>query len=285
MTSSKPENTHRVRAFADLAQLQDPTFFAAIAEGLAAIHENAARLAEGMRQTLEAGNGRAARILEALANEESGKYLILLDATRCPRERSGLLAGHLRKAGDHLAKGIYAEACLWRTIGYRDVAEHVDRARPEYYLDGPTGSDWIFRNWIMALREEMFYVDYVAGSDGHRAWWSPERFDASGATFIDATAFRVVDAMHALGFSRPESLTTIASIWRSVPVDESLDWRTVANLNADTLARLDANYGDAAALVGERWPYPMYRLEMSPLKLKQSELREIQARSQWSSEG
>jgi len=78
----------RVRAFADLAQLSDAEFFASLAEGLVAIHENASRLAHGMETLKAAGNARAANVLETLANEEAGKYLILLDAVRCPRDSS-----------------------------------------------------------------------------------------------------------------------------------------------------------------------------------------------------
>ena len=104
-----PDPTHRVRAFGDLAQFQDKDLFAELAEGLAAIHENAARLTQGMETAKAAGNVRAARVLAALANEECGKYLILLDAVRCHRNPPETLVKHLAKAGEHLAKGIYAD--------------------------------------------------------------------------------------------------------------------------------------------------------------------------------
>lgn len=277
------EHTHRVRAFRDLTRLPDGQFFEHIAEGLAAIHENAARLADGMKVTANAGNLRSARILESLANEEAGKYLILLDSVRCPRAPASVLADHLSKAGDHLAKGIYADASLWRPASFADVREHVERARPQHYLDGPNNVDWIFRNWIVAMREQTFYVDYVADSDGYHAWWSPEQLEVGSApSLIDALAFRLVDALHRLGFSGPPVLATVATIWRPVEVRDSMDIHALHRLNVTTLDRICATNGDDAALVKERWTFPLYQLDMRQLEVKQADLRDIQSR--WSPE-
>lgn len=274
---SAPDPTHRVRAFRDLARLRDEALFAELSEGLTAIHENAAKLAQGMEAAKAAGNARAAQVLEALADEESGKYLILLDAVRCPRTPTEQLAAHLAKAGEHLAKGIYAEACGWRTMQYSYIHDAIERSRPQHYLDGPNGNDWIFRNDIVAHREEMFYVDYVSDSDGNHSWWSPERFDLGGPTFVDARAFRVVDALQSLGFSTVKGLQTVARIWRVVPVDESLGWHRVLELNHQTLLALEATDSAESRLVDEFWPYPMYPFDMREIPVKQSELRRLQA--------
>jgi AbiV family abortive infection protein len=248
-----------------------------LAEGLAVIHKNAARLAQGMETLKAVGNVRAAQVLASLASEESAKYLILLDAARCPRHPSGQLVKHLNKAYEHLAKGIYTDACSWRTMEYTHISEAIERSRPDHYLDGPNGNDWIFRNSIVALREEIFYVDYVSDSDGHRLWWSPERFDTLSPTFIDVRAFRVIEALQALGFGTVQGLQTVAGIWRPVPVDESLGWHRVLDLNHETLLALDARDDPNARLIAGHWPYPMYPFDMRPMPVKQSELRRIQA--------
>lgn len=73
------------RRIADLAQVTDAKLFGEIAEGLDLIHENALRLYESVSLLAKQEHFRAAEILKTLALEEAAKYLILIDAVRCPR--------------------------------------------------------------------------------------------------------------------------------------------------------------------------------------------------------
>lgn len=88
----------RARAFADLSQLSDPDFFQEISEGLQLIARNVGAIDADSRTLVEADRGRGARILHAFAAEEAGKYLILLDAVRCPRVPPERFVAQLHKA-------------------------------------------------------------------------------------------------------------------------------------------------------------------------------------------
>ena len=99
----------RTRAIKDLGQLKEHDFPATAAQGLSSISENAARVAEAAKTLTEHDNFRGARILESIAKEEAAKYLILLDAVRCPRKPEDRFCAHLEKFNDHLAKALYAE--------------------------------------------------------------------------------------------------------------------------------------------------------------------------------
>ena len=101
----------RPKAIKDLAQFKDSALFSVVAEGLTSIHENATRIEDAARILNEKRNIRCARILESIAKEEAAKYLILLDAIRCPRKPDDRFSKHLSKFNQHLAKGLYAEAC------------------------------------------------------------------------------------------------------------------------------------------------------------------------------
>ena len=72
------------QAIRELAGLNDADFFAAIAEGLGYIRESLSDLLAGL-EAIPEENGPARAVLHALANEEAGKALLLLDAVRCPR--------------------------------------------------------------------------------------------------------------------------------------------------------------------------------------------------------
>src|SRR5687768_12506311 len=149
------------RRIADLSQLADRHLFAQIAVGLALIHENATRLWESVQGLVERREFRTAEILKWIASEEAAKYLILLDAIRCPRDPAERFSAQLRKFNDHLARGLYAEAYDWRPVDFKELREGIERECQAYYLDGPNGVDWIFRNDIKREREEALYVDYV----------------------------------------------------------------------------------------------------------------------------
>ena len=55
---------------------------------------------------------------------------------------------------------------------FAEVRRMVASMRPSLYLEGPEGFEWIFRNHLLAAREEGLYVDYVHDSGGER-WVTP----------------------------------------------------------------------------------------------------------------
>src|SRR4051812_19358894 len=97
----------RPRAVHDLAQLGDTEFFSELAKGIGLCFANAARLMEDVAAPSQQGRFQTTRILQNVANEETAKAMILLDAARCRRHPSELVVHQLRYFADHLPKGLY----------------------------------------------------------------------------------------------------------------------------------------------------------------------------------
>jgi len=204
-----------------LAQEPDESLFLALSEGMARILENADRLWMAAESLNATDTVTAGLILQTVAEEEAAKYLMLLDAARCERSRLG---PHLGRFYSHLARGLYVEACHWRTATYAEHLALIDSNRRTLYLDGPNDVDWIFRNSILSQREDSFYVDYVESEDGRR-WLSPA--DSSLASLGPDPDLRsdIIDLVHALddaGYSSPSALSIVADTWRVVVLPRSL---------------------------------------------------------------
>jgi hypothetical protein len=274
----------RTRAIKDLVQLNDKDLFVEVAKGMLAVQENASTMAEAFKILSEQHNVRGARILEAIAKEGAAKYLILLDVVRCPRIPTNRFHRQLEKYDEHLAKGLYSEACDWRPADFGEIKSYIAEESMKYYLDGPNGVEWIFENWIIRQREEAFYVDYVE-SDQKHIWLSPSRYDSSSyiSCYVPPVV-KLMNQLHKVGFSKPRSLELISSIWRPVGfTDETHSW-DIGNLNHKTLKGMcdagllneidDKIYRD----IVDVWPFPLYDLTMRQIPVKQSKLREIQDR-------
>lgn len=130
------------RRVVDIARLSDAAFFVEVAAGLPLIHENAVRIWESVLVLAERKHYRAAQILKTVALEEAAKYLILLDAVRCPRKPDmKKFSDQLKKFYAHLARGLYAEICDWRPADLRELRVNIERECRTYYLDGPHDVD------------------------------------------------------------------------------------------------------------------------------------------------
>jgi hypothetical protein len=147
----------RPKAIRDLVQLRDSALFEEIAKGLQLVAKNVARLSDGRRALAEASMAHAARVLGKMAEEEASKYFILLDAVRCPRQPQPRLVSHLGRFHDHLAKGLYAKACMYRPSSLGQLQEYLDLDRNDFYLDGFHGVEWVFRNDVTGGREDALY--------------------------------------------------------------------------------------------------------------------------------
>jgi hypothetical protein len=142
------------RAIKDLAKLGDTEFFDQVAKGLQLIAEEVRRIddaATGLSDDtytslLSPERNYPAPILSVVGAEEAAKTLILIDSVRCPVSKSKERTRTLGYFYDHLAKTIYAEACRWRAANFAQLSRLITLDRQMYYLDGPTGADWIFYN-------------------------------------------------------------------------------------------------------------------------------------------
>ena len=268
----------RVRAIKDLSRLSDPRLFEEIACGLDLVMKNVARLVAGAATLRESNQVHAGRVLSALADEEAAKYLILLDAVRCPRKPPHLLPGQLSRFNEHLAKGLYARASGYRPVRLKDLQDYIDHDRDSHYLDGPNDVDYIMRNEIIQGREGLLYVDYVQYDEDYH-WTDPSRFEDMLAVLPESHSGQVARSLHSSGLGGPEALATIASVWRSATIDADTHIQAIWKLNHQTLTALEAKAllkaqpQDVYAWIVQNWQFPMYGLDLSEIRVELDDLR------------
>jgi len=275
------------RAIKDLNQLSDNDFYSEIYQGLDAIYENCIELNRSYGFLFEAKHFRASRVLEPVLKEEAAKYLILIDALRCPRKNKIEFSRQLEKFNDHLAKGLYAELCNWKTDTYGRLREYIDGNLDDLYLDGPNGVDFIFRNRIISDREEAFYVDYAKGDDSY-FWLSPKRYEVSNELFLSSrsalSVVRMVIALHKIGITRMENLILFSNFWRDFVFDENTHYQILKEANSNFIQILDSNgvlkdskaSDDDFSLIINDMPFPLYKEEMKVKKVDLNDLKEKQ---------
>jgi hypothetical protein len=276
----------KTRSIADLTQLSDADFFSEVSTGLGHILKSAIGLEQNAALLANQGHTRGYRILLSMVEEEAAKFLILLDAVRCPRTPPERLSRHLKRIYSHLAKGIYAEACDWKPSTFGELLEYIENERRKFYLDGPSDVDWIFRNRILQEREHKIYVDYVDTDEGH-VWFTPPEDDPDDLWLIySSSPLQLAQALRDSGCTTPESLEVIAKLWRPVQMTSNYRWVDLRALNIRTLQKLD-NLGflceqpqDVYAAITDKWTFPLYSAELKIARVKQSALRKIQ--EQWS---
>ena len=261
----------RLKAVRDLVQKSDIELFAELERGLRLCHENAERTMSDVAILSDLKRHRAATILQNVANEEAAKALILLDVVRCPRGATEERNRQFKYFINHLPKGIYASVCDIRPCSFSEVRRWVDLQRKAFYLDGPTGTDWIYANMITTSREQAMYVDYVY-AEGNYWWHNPEDYDAdlySARSFQLSSAMRLTTALHALGVFSAAALAVVAEIWRSVPINDSLSIHDLRKINGTTLDKLNekglltTTDKKALELVFHEWIFPLYPLDLS----------------------
>jgi AbiV family abortive infection protein len=272
------------RRIVDLAQLSDIEFFQQVSDGLTLIHENAMCLWESVAVLAAQEHLRAGLILKGHCLEEAAKFLILLDAVRCPRQPDkNRFSNQLKKFNQHLARALYAEVCDWRPVNLHEVQTHIERECQAYYLDGPNDVDWIFRNDILRQREEALYVDYIATDEGHD-WVSPQRHEAVSSKFFFSykpSVLRLVDALYRAGFGKATALQAIAELWRPqqfTPDTTSSQLRAVILQTIGVLE--DRNVLESAEMgalshIAEMWTFPLYDSPMAVISVDKETLRNI----------
>ena len=89
-------------------------------------HGSGNGLGVAARKLYEEGYRHPACVLNNLATEEAAKVLVLVDAVRCPRNKSTEKSRTLGYFYDHLAKGIYAAVNNWSPADFADVMHGID---------------------------------------------------------------------------------------------------------------------------------------------------------------
>lgn len=266
-----------------LANLPDPAFFDTVSRGLQLIMNNVEKIDDcaGALSGDSAGRGRS--ILWAVAAEEAAKYLILLDAVRCPRGRQEERTRQLKRFNRHLAKGIYAEVVEIRPADYAEVLAYIEMLRQAYYLDGPNDADWIFRNSIEAGREQALYVDYIKTDEG-ADWFDPTGYDAIAVN--RPSVIDLIEAMHHTGFGTTQGISIVASVWRDLNLEPSTrigpTWERIEEtLNQMVQSGVANGASDRDAhLIWDCWTFPLWEADLDKVEVDRDQLRERQAR--WS---
>jgi hypothetical protein len=155
--------------------------------------------------------------------------------------------------------------------------------RPSLYLDGPNEVDWIFRNQLIAEREQTLYVDFVDYEDTSE-WVTPAAYDREFYAARTAVADLVI--ADKLGITRREGLDVVADAWVGRSIADSSHWQEILRINRrvlDEVVPIGAPTADAstqdASLVLDRWGFPMGSLDLRQSQVDREALE--RQRAQW----
>jgi AbiV family abortive infection protein len=276
----------RARRFVRLADLTDEALFRELETGLTLVAQNARQLADAAIALSQQGHARSGRILASHATDEAGKFLLLVDAARCPRER---LRNHLDRAGKHLARLLYAETAWLSPATFGELVGYINNNRASHYLDGYEGVEWVFPNQLLYWREQDLYVDYVEREDHTCAWQDPQHFDqqfgeGNALSPRHESAVELVTSIADAGLHRAPALAVVASHWRGfVPTDET-DSGELERLTIETIQDVDQQ-GLASDVedttwrrIVRQWTFPLWGVDLSLREVKLLELMEERQR-------
>ena len=264
-------------------QLPQPERLDAIAEGLGLLAEHVATLRQDVMHLAEADRPRGRAVLSAQSEEEAAKALILLDLVRMDWRDHKAVSRQIGRFYNHLARCIYVDAVQMRPADFREVRERVDWLRRSHYLDGPNDVDWIFRNQLIAEREDSLYVDYVHEEEGNR-WTTPA--SKEGVDFgVDTAVQDLVGALHRTGCASRAGLEIVAAAWTAQPLDDGTHWQDVVPVNRSIVAELaerghaltDASADDARHVIG-RWHFPLAGIDLTEIEVPLEQLEADRAR-------
>jgi hypothetical protein len=266
-----------------LAGVPDDKLIHEVARGLTLIFEHVSQLQSSIETLCEEKQPRGVAAVRTIADEEAAKYLILVDAIRCPRKAQRQRAEQLRRCNDHLSKGIYAYIAGMSPADLGEIRRIAKGLRQSYYLDGPTDYDWIFRNSIEEQRERTLYVDYVRTDEG-ADWEAPDVHDDRIFLYGDPSGVvRIVQALTHAGIASVDGLRVVAEVWRNFVPEAETHWQEVAPRNRLTLEMLQERdlVGDAftdrdAQVIVDEWTFPLHHEELSVIRVNLDELRRRQ---------
>lgn len=256
----------KTRQFKQLAALNPRDRTEAILEGLELIAESVALMIDEIDRCAEAKAFRANRVMRNAGREEAGKFLLLLDLYRTASPSQKLVSDHLKLAGNHTVKLVYAQMADF-SIGHRkEMVEAIDAHRQRLYLDGPNDFDWIVQNHLIAEREGALYVDYVE-SEGAFEWSGPSETDWA---MTPCGSMYLVTAIAQTGLLTVDGLGHLKEAWASFDPKKNTyfnEWADRTRTAIDTAAPEDIRDEAWAAATGtaiELWPMPIIELKLTP---------------------
>lgn len=251
---------------------------AIIAEGMSLLAEHVSVLSDDAERLALAGGTRGARVIDSFIVEAVGSYLILADLARAGWKDSELVGEQATRFYDHLARAVYVDSTAARPATLGELRAYVGTLRPQFYLDGPEDTNWIFRNDLLAEREEVLYVDYVHYDDGFRTWTTPKRLEDWPRS--RNSAVKLVLALDRSGLSTKRGVEIAAACWDGIDIgNDSLAWNQVRLCNRTVLDDLEAeglhldSWSEADRhRVLRRWTFPMNRIAVREERIAVGEL-------------
>lgn len=273
----------KAKAIKDLSQLSDNDLFIQVSEGLEHIINHTMAIEADLKFLAEQNKKCGFNILESVFKEETAKFLILIDAIRCPRKPPENFSKHLARFNNHLPKGIYSRVYNYRPPDFGTIRRVIEQECKEYYLDGPNNFDWIFRNEILQMREENIYVDYIE-SEGNHIWLSPKRYyhpeSYLSVSYLRPVVFEVASALWHAGCTKPDALSSIAKTWRSIQMTDDFNWMQLKDYNIQTLMNLqevnllETQDNKIWHTIIDKWLFPLHSLDITLNKNDKKELKE-----------
>ena len=259
------------RAITNLGNQREELFLRSVAQGIERLVANIDRLDSSAHRLSGAGDEASATLLGSFADEEAAKVLMLIDAVRCPAEEGRARVRTLKRWSDHLWKGVYVRACDWRPADFRELTTYIDDELQPFYLDGPIGIDWIFRNEILAQRERQIYVDLVediteTGPNRQEPYWvAPGAFSSYRFNYQTSTCVEIALSLHACGISTERGLNHVARIWQPLDI-VSMGYPELLARIRETLLAVQPEEDESTAsdrVVPSRnklihWPHPLW---------------------------
>jgi AbiV family abortive infection protein len=243
-------------------------------EGLAAIATNVRSIAAELNVCVDAQAYRAAKLLRNISREEAGKFLVLIDSCRAPGSDQATISRQFERAGNHLAKLIYAQVADYSIASQPELLRAIDGHRQALYLDGPNDYDWIFLNELIAERENALYVDLVE-SEGALGWSSPCNDDG---LVTAPKSLRLVEEIMKTGIVSQPGFPVLQEAWRGF--DPTADthhneWvrRSTAALEAFAAQHeVCDGWDNIAGWVAYEWPMPMVAIDIKQVDVTAEEL-------------
>jgi hypothetical protein len=264
----------KVRQFKQLAGLSFEKRLPLLVEGLEAIAGNIARIAGELTACGGKDMVRATRLLRNVGQEEAGKFLILIDSCRAPHSDGRAISRQFQRAGNHLAKLIYAQMADYSITSREEMVDLIEMHRKELHLDGPNDFDFIFRNELISERESTLYVDLV-DSEGELEWWAPSEYAVPMGV---SRPMILVQALVETGIVSPAGLRLLRDAWSGFnPLADShySEWAKRSSSALETFATqhmVDEAWSKAASRVVHLWPMPLVELDISEVEVKVEEL-------------
>jgi len=236
---------------------------------------------------------RAHSLLRSVAREEAGKFLVLLDMYRCPEADQSLRSRQYSRAGNHLAKLIYAEAADARIASQEEMLRLVNFCRQGLYLDGPNDYDLIFRNQPLQDRDSVLYVDLLEVEDSVKQeliWWQPYLDSSSDPPLPNGDevhiwrsstpqSVKLVHTIDASGLLTETGLAALSDAWAGFDAREDshcTDWQTRTG-SAFKIASLPIA-DEAIREIADLWPMPLVEIDLSEIQINVEDLVEERER-------